>query len=38
MALPEKSHKDTQVSFILDEGPVVSTLNENLEHFRCVPI
>ena len=33
-----KSHKDTQTPFILEEGPVASTLNESLEHFCRVPI
>ena len=33
-----KSHKDSQISFILEEGPVASILNENGENFRRVTI
>ena len=33
-----KSLKDTQVPFIPEEGHVVSTLNESLEHFHHVPM
>ena len=35
---PRKIHKDTQVPFFPEKGPVASTLNESLEHFRRVSI